>query len=102
MPASSSTRASSALVSGVKADGLSTTALPAAKAGATLCSTVFKGALNGVIAATTPTGTRTVNPSLCSAPGLAWNGTMLPVRRSASSADSSSVTLARVNSAEMS
>ena len=36
--------------------------LPAANAGATLCATVLSGELNGVIAPTTPTGTRIVNP----------------------------------------
>ena len=55
-PASASVSASRPAVSGVRSDGLCTTAQPAASAGATLCSTRFSGKLNGVIAATTPNG----------------------------------------------
>ena len=36
--------------------------LPAAKAGPILCATVLSGELNGVIATTTPSGTRSVKP----------------------------------------
>src|SRR6059036_1427920 len=49
---------------GVADGGLMITALPAAIAGATLCATRFSGKLNGVMATTTPHGTRTVNPNL--------------------------------------
>jgi len=41
---------------GVVFAGLSTTVLPAAITGATLCATRLRGKLNGAIAATTPTG----------------------------------------------
>ena len=51
-------------VCGVLLEGLTITALPAAMAGAILCATVFAGALNGVIAHTTPSGTGMVKPSL--------------------------------------
>lgn len=42
-------------------DGLNTTVQPAASAGATFCANCITGALKGVIAATTPTGSLTVN-----------------------------------------
>ena len=67
-------------------------------AGPTLCAVVFSGALNGVIAATTPTGTRMVNASRCSLPGVAATGISWPAMRTASSADSRSVATARVSS----
>ena len=44
-------RPSATAVSGVSSAGLSTSVLPAASAGATLCATRFSGKLNGVIAA---------------------------------------------------
>jgi len=47
---------------GVLLEGFTTTALPAAIAGATLWATVLIGALNGVIAHTTPSGTGIVKP----------------------------------------
>ena len=50
--------------SGVALAGLRMTALPAASAGATLCSASSIGKLNGVIATTTPHGTRSVRPNL--------------------------------------
>src|SRR4051812_22672788 len=55
-PASTKHFASANAVSGVLRAGLSTTALPAANAGAILCRTSNPGKLNGVIATTTPTG----------------------------------------------
>ncbi len=60
---SSRTSASSSDVRGVCDAGFSTTGHPAAIAGATLWLTRFSGKLNGLIAPTTPTGTRSVNPS---------------------------------------
>ena len=48
---------------GVCSDGFRTIELPAASAGPTLWATVFNGALNGVMAQMTPSGTRTVKPS---------------------------------------
>ena len=44
--------------SGVSGDGLSTTELPSASAGATTRMPSTSGKFQGVIAATTPTGTR--------------------------------------------
>ena len=57
---------------------------------------MFSGALNGVIAATTPTGTRIVNASRPSLPGVAATGISSPAIRTDSSADSRIVTAARV------
>jgi hypothetical protein len=57
-PAAFNTWPSSAAVSGVSSAGFSTIVLPAASAGPTLCATRFSGKLNGVIAATTPSGVR--------------------------------------------
>ena len=72
--------------------------MPAASAGATLCATVFSGALNGAIAHTTPTGTRSVKARRPSLPRAASTGTVSPVSRSASPADSRSVSHARASS----
>ncbi len=52
-PASTKQAASASAVSGVVRAGSSTTALPAARAGASLCITSSAGQLNGVIATTT-------------------------------------------------
>ena len=49
---------------GVWLAGFSTTGQPAAIAGATLWATRFSGKLNGLMAPTTPTGTRRTKPSL--------------------------------------
>ena len=46
-------------VSGVIGDGFMTIVQPAAMAGAILCAERFSGKLNGVMAAITPTGSRT-------------------------------------------
>ncbi len=64
-------------------------------AGAILWTTVFSGALNGVIAATTPTGTRMVKARRPSLPGAAATGTSSPAIRTDSSADSRIVATAR-------
>src|SRR5687767_3946198 len=61
-PASASTSHNLTAVSGVVLAGLSTSELPAASAGATLCATKFKGKLNGLMAAITPTGRRVQKP----------------------------------------
>ena len=82
-------------VSGVCVDGLRMTALPAASAGATLCVTVLSGELNGVMAATTPSGTRSVKPSRPAWPGAPASGITSPARRRASSAESLSVWMQR-------
>jgi hypothetical protein len=57
---SASARISASLtaVSGVSSAGFRTSVLPAASAGATLWATRLRGKLNGVTAATTPTGVR--------------------------------------------
>ena len=55
-PASSMMRASSSDTSGLQEAGLSSTALPAASAGAIFCASLAIGEFHGVIAATTPIG----------------------------------------------
>jgi len=59
-PASSQMRASCRASSGVISAGLITTALPAARAGATFCASLAIGEFHGVIAATTPIGSYTL------------------------------------------
>ena len=66
---------------GVSPAGLSTTELPAARAGPTLWQTRFKGKLKGAMAATTPTGTRMVKPNWLTLPGAASRGTVSPCSR---------------------
>ncbi len=78
-------------MSGVYDAGLRIAALPAAKAGAILCVTVLSGALNGVIAATIPSGTRSVKPNRPACCGAPASGTTSPARRRASSPESLSV-----------
>ena len=48
-------------VSGVSSAGLSTTVLPAASAGAIFQAAIVSGKFHGVMSATTPSGSRTVN-----------------------------------------
>ena len=60
MPASAATSAIIMASSGVHGCGLSTTVQPTASAGATLTMFSMKGKLNGVIAATTPIGSRRI------------------------------------------
>ncbi len=60
IPASDASRASSSAVTGVCGEGLMTTALPAASAGATFQLVSEKGPLNGARIATTPYGRRIV------------------------------------------
>ncbi len=59
MPASAATSAMSMASSGVQGCGLRTTVQPTASAGATFTTLSMKGKLKGVIAATTPMGSRT-------------------------------------------
>ena len=59
-PASESSWAMKSALSGVSSAGLWTTALPAASAGAILVLDRISGKLKGVIAATTPSGSRSV------------------------------------------
>src|SRR3989454_2150944 len=81
-PASSRISVSRSADSGVSVAGLSTTAFPPARAGPTLWQTRLSGKLNGLIATTTPHGTRIVTPNLprpCAAPSRA---TVSPDRKS--------------------
>lgn len=55
-PACSNSSASFSAISGVASAGLSTTALPAASAGATFCISLAIGEFHGVMAAITPIG----------------------------------------------
>ena len=85
-PASSSSSASVSADSGVWPAGLSTTAQPAASAGAILCATRLSGKLNGLIAPTIPIGSRSVNASLPSPAWAASMGTTSPASLRASTA----------------
>ena len=90
-PARWKARTSSIAVSGALSAGLSTTPHPAATAGPILCAASVSGKLNGVIAATTPTGTRIVKPR-CPAPaGCASSGIPRPANDRASTAEKISV-----------
>src|SRR5207249_416650 len=71
---------------GVFEGGFITTAFPPAIAGATLWTMRFSGKLNGLMATTTPHGTRNVNPILLAPPGDASSGTVSPWILRASSA----------------
>ena len=93
-----STAASRRAVSGVDDAGLSTTGHPAAMAGATLWATRLSGKLNGVMAATTPMGSRRVNPSLWPPALLASSGTISPVAVRATAAANRNVSMARATS----
>ena len=83
---------------GVWLAGLSTTGQPAAMAGATLWATRFNGKLNGLIAPTTPTGTRRTNPSLPTPASLASIGIISPVSVRATAAENWNVLTARAAS----
>ena len=72
-------------MSGVVEAGLSTTTLPPASAGATLCATRLSGKLNGEMAAITPRGSRIVQPKRCSPLGSASISMISPAVRLASS-----------------
>ena len=86
-PASSRISASMIAVSGVVDAGFRTSVFPTASAGPTLCATRFRGKLNGVIAETTPSGTRSQYPTRPSPAKLASIGTVSPWIRFASSAE---------------
>ena len=94
-PASSSICANFRHDSGVSLAGLQTTEFPAASAGPTLWHTRFSGKLNGVIANTTPHGTRSVNPKRLPVPGAPSSGTTSEPSRLASSAGPMIVSTAR-------
>ncbi len=59
-PASSASSAMRIAVSGVSSAGLTTMVFPAASAGATFQPTMIIGKFHGMIAPTTPTGSRSV------------------------------------------
>ena len=94
-PASSSSSARRSAESGVADAGFSTTAQPAASAGATLCATRLSGKLNGEIAPTTPIGTRIVKASFPSPAGDASIGKVSPVSVRAATAANVYVDTAR-------
>src|SRR6266511_2476785 len=85
-PASSSSSARNSADRGVWLAGLSTTAQPAASAGAILCATRLSGKLNGLMAPTTPIGRRRVNASFPSPACAASIGTISPESLRASTA----------------
>jgi hypothetical protein len=60
MPASSAICSNRSEVSGVSSAGLSTTVLPPASAGASFQAAIVSGKFQGVISATTPSGSRNV------------------------------------------
>ena len=86
-PASSMISQRRSATTGVSEAGLLITALPAASAGPTLWQTRCSGKLNGVMAATTPQGTRIVNPNLSRTPGPPSSGITSEPSRLASSAE---------------
>ena len=92
---SSSSSASAMPESGVWDAGFSTTGQPAAIAGASLCATRLSGKLNGLIAPTTPIGTRSVKPILPAPTSDASSGTTSPASRRASTAANVKVDTAR-------
>ena len=71
-------------MSGVSGAGLSTTVLPSASAGASTRKPSTTGKFHGVIAATTPTGTRWTRLSL----PVLWEGSTSAVAREARAAAS--------------
>ena len=74
---------------------MSTTAQPAASAGAILCATRLSGKLKGEIAPTTPIGCRSVNASFPAPACEASIGTVSPVSLRASTAAIVKVDIAR-------
>ncbi len=95
---SSNSPASSSAVNGVADAGFNTTGQPAAIAGATLCATRLSGKLKGLIAPTTPIGTRSTNPSLPTPGALASSGTVSPLSVRATAAENRNVSTARAAS----
>ena len=98
MPASKNSSTNFSAESGVSVAGLIIIAFPPAIAGPALWQTRCKGKLNGLIPATIPHGTRTVNPSLFFTPGAPSSGIVSPVIRFASSAERAMISDARVDS----
>ena len=94
-PASVSSSAKSSAEKGVCEAGLRTTGQPAASAGAILWATRLRGKLNGEIAATTPSGCRSVKASLPAPACEASIGTISPASLRASTAAIVKVDIAR-------
>ena len=67
-PAASNSLATSSASSGACSSGLSTTVLPAARAGAIFQTITSNGMFHGTMAATTPSGSRRRMPSAGSGP----------------------------------
>ena len=97
-PASVSSSASRSAENGVCDAGFSTTAQPAASAGAILWATRLSGKLNGEIAPTTPIGRRSVKASFPSPACEASIGTISPASFRASTAAIVNVDIARAAS----
>ena len=97
-PASSQSAASRSAETGVWLAGFSTTAHPAASAGASLWATRLSGKLKGVIAPITPIGTRTVQAMWPSPGWVPLIGTDSPESVRASPAASAYVLTARAAS----
>ena len=72
-PAASQMRASSSAIKGVISAGLTTTALPAASAGAIFCASLAIGEFHGVMAATTPIGSCRLMVSWSPRIGVNWS-----------------------------
>ena len=77
-PASNATSPSNKAVKGVCGAGLIRIGFPAARAGATLCATRFKGKLNGVMPKIGPMGKRRRMPRWESVPGVQSRGMRSP------------------------
>ncbi|MBB6549504.1 hypothetical protein HD593_004299 [Nonomuraea rubra] len=75
---SATSRASAAAHQGVSGAGLSTTVLPAASAGPSLARVIWCGKFHGVIAPTTPTGSRSTRRSLAIPIGAARPRSRVP------------------------
>src|SRR5882724_2844247 len=97
-PASSIIRASRKAVNGVCGAGLRTIVQPAAIAGASLCATRLIGKLNGVIAAIGPSGNLRTMPQRPAVDACQSSGKNSPPTRTASSAATLNVKIARSTS----
>ena len=97
-PAASMISATLSITSGSLDGGLRTIGLPEAMAGATLWAARLSGKLNGLMPAIGPIGKRRVIPTRSLLAGIRSSGISSPVIRSASSAPSRKVSVARSTS----
>ena len=97
-PAASMISATVSIVSGSLDGGLRTIGLPVAIAGAILWAARLSGKLNGLMPAIGPIGKRRVMPTRSLDEGIRSSGMTSPVIRSASSAPSRKVSVARSTS----